>query len=422
MEHKSYKVGQKLKDFRISKGFTQQQLELEIEASSGHICRIEKGEVNPTKETLIKIAEILQLDIQQKLELFPIINTKRLPKIGLIIQGGGNFSFDPKTILNDNEKVIEVNKWMLQIPEIQIIAQLEPIPPYTFLPSSMITSAQYEILAKQIHDHYNQYDGFIVTHGIDEMTYSASALSFMLQKLNKPIIFTGYHRQVNSNTKSNLLSEYNKKKTLSNLAKINIINSVYAAASDVTEVGILYGRKLLRANRSVLTHYYNDSIYESVHTLPLATAEFGLDIASHCRRRNNNTLQYYPKLEKKIIYLKLYSDFDPSVIEYCIKEKYRGIVLEVIGIGSFPPSVIPNIKKAVNSNITVVATSNHQAHCVNLDHFYVGWIGRDAGVIATKDMTAEAAYTKLMWVLAQTDNPQKIKKMMLTNYVGEITE
>lgn len=422
MKHDSLNIGEKIKELRISKGFTQQQLELEIEASFGHICRIEKGDVNPTKETLLKIADVLQLSIQEKLELFPTANAKSLPKIGLIFEGGGFFTVDPQK-LSDNEKVLEVNKWMLQVPEIQTIAKLEPISPFTFLPSCMIGTDQYESLAKQIYDNYEKYDGFIVMHGLDTMPQTASAISFMLQNLNKPIIFTGHYQPVFGNKDiSFLLSKCTKEKVSNQMAKINMINAVYAASADISEVAILYNRKVHRANRTIAIHYYDDSIYESKNIPLLAISEFGLEIAPHCIRRNNNKLKYYPKLEKKVAYLKLHPNIDPAIIEYYISQKYRGIVLEVIGSGSFPPSIIPNIEKATKQGISVLGVASNQADWVNLEMFYISLLARDVGVIPTKDMTAEAAYMKLMWVLAQTDDPQKIKEMMLTNYVGEITE
>lgn len=422
MKKHSQNIGQKIKEFRISKGFTQQQLELEIGASYGHICRIEKGEINPTKETLLKIADTLSLRLEEKLQLFPVMGNNQLPELGLI-HVGGNISFDVKAFPNDSIKVLEINKWMLQIPEIQIIAKLEPIPPYYLLASSMMTPNRCESIAKQIYENYDKYNGFIITHGQDAMTHTASAISFMLQDLNKPIIFTGSLLPIQDRYDLHtIFSSYAGKNISRQLARINIINAVYAASSDIAEVGILYGNQVLRANKSIMVDYYSHNMYQSVHTPALAKAEFGVEINSHCIRSNNKKLIYYPSLEKNVAFFKLYPAFDPKFIEYLIQQKYRGIVLEVMGIGSFPPHIIPSIQKAVDKGIVIVAASNHQARWVDLDLFYTGWIGRDAGVIATKDMTAEAAYTKLMWVLAQTDDPSEIRKMMLTNYAGEITE
>lgn len=419
---KNNNLGKKLKDFRIAKGFTQQQLELEIGASFGHISRIESGDINPTKETLLRISNVLNLDLSDKLQLFPVVSENHYPKIGLLYTGG-NISFDPQVISDNNEAVLEINKLMLQIPEVQIIASLEPIPPHTIIPSSMMSVEKWESMAQKINDNYDKYDGFIVTHGQDGMAYTASAISFMLQNINKPIIFTGALLPLKDNDKLfTSFSKYSSVKISKNLARRNVINAVYAACSDIAEVAILCGNQLVRANRTILKGYYENDIYESLPIPPLGIAEFGLDIAPHCERKKDCKRKYYPRLEKKVSYLKLHPNIETVLIDTLIEKEYKGIVLEVMGIGSFPPDIIPSIKEAVSRGITVVAVANPQAKWVDLNIFYTGWIGRDVGVIATKDMTAEAAYTKLMWILAQTDNPQKIRTMMLKNYVGEITE
>jgi L-asparaginase len=348
--------------------------------------------------------------------------TKR-PHIA-ILYTGGSIAFSSNSVSSKPGKILGLEEWMVEIPEIKLIANIEHLTPYMMIPSSNMTPHDWECIADIIKKNYHLFDGFVVTHGVDALPFTASAISFMIQHTNKPIVFTSASIPPNCNDDFfKRINNYAKGRVNRNEGRINLINAVFAATSDIAEVCILYGHQLLRANRSNLSDYFSSTIYSSPSIPPLANVDFGIDIYDHCLRRiSKDKVKFFPTLESKVAYFKIFPNFPSHLISDMIDQGYKGFVLEAHGLGNYPQSLIPIIGKATAQKVPIIGCANTAVGIIDYNVYRTSEDSHvDAGLITVRDMVPAAAYTKLAWVLKQTDDLHKIRKMMLTNYVDEIS-
>ena len=264
-------------------------------------------------------------------------------------------------------------------------------------------------LAQTIYEEYDKCDGFVIAHGTDTMAYTASALSFALQNLTKPIVLTGAQKPI-----FDLASD----------AQNNLINSVKVALLDVSEVCIVFGTKILRGNRAQKKSESKLNAFWSPVALPLGCVALEPEIAmERIWRAEDKNLIFKPDFESEVMFYQIFPGLNGKYIEAAIECGCKGIVLNSYGAGNVPNgerSLIPVIKKAVEKNIPVVLATQCVEGSTRLI-YEVGYAGIEAGAISAFDMTAEAAATKLMWACAQTSDLAEIRKMMRTNFAGEIS-
>lgn len=264
-------------------------------------------------------------------------------------------------------------------------------------------------LARIIYENYNTCDGFVIAHGTDTMAYTASALSFALQNLNKPIVLTGAQKPI-----IDLASD----------ALNNLINAAKVALLDVPEVCIVFGNRILRGNRSQKISEKNLNAFRSPVALPLGCVALEPEaVAERVLRGNGGQLRFCPDFENQIVSFQIFPGLNKKYIELAIDSGCKGIILNSYGAGNVPNgenSLIPAIKKATDKKIPAVLTTQCVEGSVRII-YEAGSAAVSAGAISAFDMTSEATTAKLMWVLAQTKNLAEIKKMMQTNYCGEIT-
>lgn len=351
------------------------------------------------------------------------MSLSKRPKIGLIFTGGGIAARrDPVT--SKMLGLYDFNDWMLDVPEINLIAEIKPI--------NLFKVAGYEIkpkhwlqIAKAVYDHLPEYDGYVVTHGLDTIIYSASAVSFLLRGLGKPVIFTGSRFPPNEKEAGFIVNSHKDiyKNTMGTIeAKSNLINAVQAATMDIGEVCILFGGKLLRANRTSTVNLLGRDIFNSGEIEPLGHVSFGLDLHGHrFRRDNKKETELLVQIEEKVAYIKLHPQIDPDFINLAIESKHRGLVVEPYFMGEFPVDIHKVLKKAVEKNIAIVAVRSALTGFIDFSLYPGGQIGEDLNIISAYDMTPEAALTKLMVILGKIDDRQKVKDMLQKDWAGEIT-
>lgn len=281
------------------------------------------------------------------------------------------------------------------------------------LDSSNISFEQWNLIADMIAKKYDDYDGFVILHGTDTMAYTASALSFMLEGLDKPVIFTGSQIPL-----CELRSD----------GRDNLITSIMIAAQGyIREVALYFGNTLLRGNRA--TKISSDGLvaFGSPNYPALATA--GIDI-EYGKIRSEYGMGFSRKRFSvkhirscKVGVLKLYPGILFEMLESFADNGIDGLILETFGAGNMPGSdqaLPPVIEKIISNGTTIVVCSQCPQGSVHLGAYETGAALAQAGAVSGYNMTTEAAVTKLMWLLSQGKSQTEIKILMELDICGEL--
>lgn len=285
--------------------------------------------------------------------------------------------------------------------------------------SSNVTPERWSELAHVIADNYDAHDGFVVLHGTDTMSYTASALSFMLENLSKPVIFTG------SQIPMGILRTDGRE---------NLITAIeMAAATDeegralVPEVALYFQNRLFRANRTSKLSAEALTAFESRNLAPLA--EVGVNIkynnaVIYKSSPFNEPLRISDKLDNRVIIIKLFPGLSCESFKAMLSiEGVRGVVLETYGTGNAPTAewFIEALQEAISNGIAVVNITQCLGGSVAMHLYETGRQLQDIGVIAGYDMTTEAAATKLMWLLGKGLSNEALAEEMCHSLRGELS-
>jgi L-asparaginase len=270
-------------------------------------------------------------------------------------------------------------------------------------------------LAGLIERNYDSVDGFVILHGSDTMSFTASALSFMLENLSKPVIFTGSQLPIGSirtDAKENLMTAIELAKAKKN------------DRARVPEVCIYFDYKLFRGNRSFK---YNSVKFEAFRSpnYPIL-AESGVHLRfsiNDIRQPQPGNLVVHRKMIDEVAVLKLYPGISPKVVENILNADVRGIVMETFGAGNTTTDewFINLLKNAIDSGKVILDISQCKVGTVELGRYETSKQLKDIGVANGYDMTYEAAVTKMMFLLGLYDDPIQIRELLETDMRGELT-
>ena len=292
---------------------------------------------------------------------------------------------------------------------------------YQFTPpidSSDMTPRQWAHLVEIISCRYHDYDGFVILHGTDTMAYTASALSFMLENLTKPVILTGSQLPIGQ---------------LRTDGKENLLTSIELAAAKhpdgtpmVPEVCIYFSGKLIRGNRATKIAADGFNAFDSFNYPVLCHAGVNFVYHEHHILKPDYTRDMTPHtdMDANVVVFSLFPGIEEKIFRHILDSpEVRGIVIRSFGSGNAPqqPWLLRLFESASERGVTVVNISQCVSGSVEMGRYDTGYQLQNTGVISGRDSTVEAAVTKLMYLQARYDDSHIIREMMNQSIAGEIT-
>lgn len=341
---------------------------------------------------------------------------KRVNSVLLIFTGGTiSMTPDPKTGALRPADFETFEKFMPELRELGI--EISGIPLLPLVDSSDISPEVWERIALTIQENYEKFDGFVVLHGTDTMSYSASALSFMLSGLTKPVIFTGSQIPIGvlrTDAKENLITA------------IEIAGAKKGEKAIVPEVCIFFEDKLYRANRTTKQTSEHFSAFESYNYPPLAEAGVHIKYfhSNIYQPDSESTLRVRTKTDRNIAILKIFPGITEQTVCGVLNiPGLKAIVLETFGAGNAPRGdwFYQALKKATEKGIIIVNKSQCSTGTVEMGLYETSLNLLNAGVIGGYDITTEALVAKLMYLLGENGDIEKVKKLMAQSLCGEMT-
>jgi len=294
-------------------------------------------------------------------------------------------------------------------PELFRLADIE-LELFSNLDSSEMQPELWSRLATHLHRRLPDFDGAVVTHGTDTLAYTASALSFLLPGLSKPVVLTGAQRPLGE---------------IRSDARLNLIDAVLSALQGPPEVSICFDSHLYRGNRTRKVKVSEYDAFESPNFPLLGT--LGVDATFAPGLRQKGPFRLREKLESRVFLLKVFPGLDPA-LPLALLPHVRGLVLEAYGAGNFPideslgRSLLPLFQQARERDVPVVVVSQAYRNGVDLTLYESGAAARKEAAISGGDMTPSAALVKLMQGLAYHRDREALARFIETPIVGEMTE
>lgn len=315
-------------------------------------------------------------------------------------------------------KAFNFDELLQNIPELKLLEHnIETVSFNKPIDSSNMKPSFWLQIAELIEDNYEKYDGFVVLHGSDTMSYSASALSFMFENLSKPIIFTGSQLPIGD---------------LRTDAKENLITSIQIAGLQkhgrpvITEVGLYFEYKLYRGNRTTKINAEHFQAFASLNYPPLVESGVHLAVNEQALWKPNRRrkMKLHKGLDDRIALIKIFPGINRSLLEHIFaKEDLKGVILETYGSGNAPTEewFVDLIRKTISRGVVVVNVTQCIGGSVAMGQYETSTQLKKIGVISGKDITTEAAVAKVMYLLEKELSPKVFKTIFETSLRGEIT-
>lgn len=287
-----------------------------------------------------------------------------------------------------------------------VIKEYQPL-----LDSSNMNLNHWNQIAKDIADNYEGYAGFVIFHGTDTMAYTASALSFLLENLSKPVIVTGSQIPMSE---------------VRNDAMENVISSFWLAAkAPIHEVCIYFNHKLLRGNRAQKIGAQQLDAFDSPNFPHLANVGISIDLHKNLLIPTPKKAFHLQSIHpQSIANIRLFPGFMTEVLADLLNQPLQGLVLETYGAGNAPnndPQFLKLLKEASDKGVVLVNCTQCQRGAVEMGQYATGYTLKKAGLISGHDMTLEAAHCKLLYLLSKNISNKQVKVMMERNLCGELT-
>ncbi len=281
----------------------------------------------------------------------------------------------------------------------------------TLIDSSNITPEHWYQISQDIESRFDEFDGFVVLHGTDTMAYTASALSFMLEDLSKPVIVTGSQipwSQMRTDARDNLITSL-----------------MLAGNYDIPEVGLYFHNRLYRGNRSRKLDASGFHAFQSPNFPALAEVGTRIQIKEHLLLKEPaKPLKIQRIAPPKVVILSLFPGFDADMLEKVLDTDIQGLVLMTYGMGNAPSddkNFLSVLRKASDNGVVVINCTQCYKGTVDMCGYETGHALLDAGVVCGYDMTPEATLTKLSYLLSSELTLEEVKQKMQLNLRGELT-
>ncbi|NBC67232.1 MAG: type I asparaginase [Bacteroidetes bacterium] len=325
----------------------------------------------------------------------------------LLLQTGGTIAMH----FDQNGNKLDPDKWTDvlygEMPELSKIAEID-IKKVLFEDSSDINRHHWKKLSELVDDNFDDYDGFVILHGTDTMAYTASALSFSLQNITKPVILTGSQVPM-----SNIRSD----------ARRNLINSIELATYGIHEVAICFNDHLYRGNRSTKMSIGDFDAFASPNYPPLAEVGIRIELSENLLENQTGKRKLYSDFDDSVQVIKIYPNLSPTFLNSLDLSETKAVILEAFGSGNIPSkgpyNLLPFVEKCIDEECHVLVNSQAAYDSVDLTHYASGKALKKMGALSSGEMTLEATLTKTMNLLARNLSDSEFINTFHRSIAGE---
>ena len=288
-----------------------------------------------------------------------------------------------------------------QVPGIAKICQVDCRQLFT-IDSTNMTPKHWVELARTIREEYENYDGFVITHGTDTMAYTAAALSYLIQDSAKPIVLTGAQKPIGFETTD---------------SRMNMTDAFLCATQNMPGVQIVFNGKVIIGSRACKTHSKSFQAFSSINYPYLAVLQDGR-LLRYITHAPKGPVRFYDELNERVGVLKLIPGMQTDVLDYLL-EKNDAVIIESFGVGGLPSYDYADfyacIRRHTAQGKLVIMTTQVSNEGSDLAVYHVGHrLKSESGVLEAYDMTTEAVVAKVMWILAQTAEFDEVRKLFYT--------